>query len=500
MSNQSDAKSSGIPLEKIIPHGKSLNGDTIRVRSCTSDAERCQPGDLFIAVDNGSIDGHDEAFQAISNGASAVVVERLIPVDVPQYLVDDTRIALGKICHELAGNPSEQLCTIGVTGTYGKTTTEILTVSILEAANHTSGIIGSQGYCDGMKVETRSHRTPTATDLVNQLSRMRTNGCTHSVIEMSSECLATRQGCGIALDAAVYTNIRRGNLNVHGTVQNYRRATERMVEYLKPKGFAVINADDPGCQSLVAKLDCPAITYSMKHEAEVTATLVERFRGEQTFLLNAGADSIPVRTKIIGNEHIYNCLAAAATALVFDIDLATIAAGLEATNDLPSRMQRIECGQPFGVFVDGAPTTECMSAQLRTLRSVTEGQLFCVVNPSLNQASVERAQMGRILEQLCDETVITESVIGPAGQMPAMHDMLDGFDRPARARLLPNRAKAICWALGEAQPGDSVFIAGGPYNVCCPFSDDKALSFDRDIASYWLRQIGSDKVSPWLTV
>ena len=471
--------------------------NAIRVKSCSSDAHQCQSGDVFVAIDNGTIDGHEEAYAAIENGASAVVVERILPVTVPQYVVEDSRSAFGRICHALSGSPTDFLKTIGITGTYGKTVTELLTVSILEHARQAVGIVGSLGCCDGMTTELRSATTPKSAELMNWLARMRANGCSHAVVEASSEALATKQLSGIGLDGVIMTNVRRDHMQIHGSVKNYRAAKQQIFNYLKPGGFAVMNADDPTCQKILATLDCPLMTFGMKHPAEVTATLIERCQSEQTFLINAGSDSMPVRTHMIGDHHIQNCLAATCVGLVLGIDLPTIAKGLEAVTEVPARLERIECGQDFGVFVDGASTPDSLLTGLSTLQEVTKGRLICVTGPQ-DIASIERARMGGILEQFADDCVLTENATPSDSTMNDIHDVLDGFDRPAMAHLLPDRVKAICWALGEAQAGDTVLVVGGRRNAHAKSSVDQERFFDGQVVKYWLQNIGADKASPWI--
>ena len=111
---------------------------------------------------------------------------------------------------------------------------------------------------------------------------------------------------------------------------------------------------------------------------DVTATLVDRTISEQTFLLSAGSETLPVRTRMIGDHHISNCLVAAAVGLVLGIDLTNIVRGLEKASGVPGRMERIECGQSFGVFVDYAHTADALTAVLDSLREVTTGRLITV--------------------------------------------------------------------------------------------------------------------------
>ena len=185
-------------------------------------------------------------------------------------------------------NRIEPSAFVGVTGTHGKTTTSILIASVLQAAHQTVGVTCSLGYSDGESTGMADTATPPPHELARWLNRMAQNGCTHGVLEVSSQALATRQLSGVSFDAAVLTNVRREHLDLHGTVANYRRAKQRLFEHLKPGGFAVMNVDDIASQEILEGLNVPLITVGLRNTAQVQAKLLERCVSEQTFLLTAG--------------------------------------------------------------------------------------------------------------------------------------------------------------------------------------------------------------------
>ena len=166
--------------------------------------------------------------------------------------------------------------------------------------------------------------------------------------------------------------------------------------------FAVINADDRTSTSYLAQINGPVLTIGMDSPAEVTGTLIERFISEQTFLLTAGSETVPVRTRMIGKHHVYNCLVAAAVGLAYGIDLATVVRGLEAVDHVPGRLQRLECGQPFGVFVDYAHTPDALAGSLRALRDVTEGRLICLFGAGGDRDRRKRPLMAAAVQSGAD--------------------------------------------------------------------------------------------------
>jgi UDP-N-acetylmuramoyl-L-alanyl-D-glutamate--2,6-diaminopimelate ligase len=475
-----------VSLRELIPQGRFFGTDDIQFESCCGDAYRCEPGDLFVAIDGHDGDGHELYCEAVERGASAIIAERPLPVSIPVCVVQDTREAYGHICQLLAGRPTDAMHVVGVTGTNGKTTTSMLIASILDAAASRVGVISTLGRSDSRQTKPSARTTPAPPEMASWLKRMSSNGCSHAVLEISSHALSQHYTAGLQFDAAVLTNLRRDHVDLHGSVMNYRKTKARLFEQLKPSGFCVLNADDPGSQAIMPKLNAPVITVGQREPAEIMATVLERHPSEQTFLLMAGNESVPVCTRMIGDHHVSNCLAAAAVGLVMGIDLATVARGLEAVRRVPGRMERVECGQRFGVYIDSADNPDRLAIALKALRKVTSGRVLCVFGTPEHRPAEDRPMMGRVVERAADLGVLTGGHIPQAEPLQALHDVLDGYDRAASAHLIPTRSQAIRWTLEQAKPGDSVLIAGeGRLGVVSEL-DETATLDDYDIARGWL--------------
>jgi len=478
-----------ISLRNLLPGAEFLGADDIRVRSCCCDSRAVQPGDLFIALKGIVHDGHDFASEAIARGCAAILAQRPIPeTNAPVCYVADTREAYARLCQAIAGNPSRQMKVIGVTGTNGKTTTTYLTAAVLAAGAHNAGILGTLGCFDGAEFLESTMTTPPPAELATRLARMVRNGCSHAVMEVSSHALDQSRVAGMSFDAACVTNVRRDHLDYHGSIQDYRRAKSKLLRHLAPEGFVVLNADDPTSVGYLSQIDGPVLTVGIRSAAEITATLVERFISEQTFLLTAGSETMPVRTRMIGTHHVYNCLTAAAVGLAYGIDLAAVVRGLEAVEHLPGRLERIECGQPFGVFVDFAHTPDALAGSLQTLREVTQGRLICVFGAGGDRDKQKRPLMARAAEAEADVVVITND--NPRTEEPEaiLYDIFAGFEHPGEVEMIPDRAQAIAYALAEARPGDCVLIAGKGHETCQIIGQERIPFDDREVARRWLYQ------------
>jgi UDP-N-acetylmuramoyl-L-alanyl-D-glutamate--2,6-diaminopimelate ligase len=483
-----------ISLRETLPQARFLGSEDLHATSCSADWRACRTGDVFVAVTTADDDGHEHVAEAIERGAVAVVAERLLPVEVPQILVHDSRSALARVCQALAGNPSRELRTIGITGSAGKTVTAMLVASIFEAAGETAGVMSSIGHSDSVVQRAATSDTPTAAEFASWLSRMNVADCTAAVLELSSRALAERRASGIELDAAILTNINAHHLDEHNSARAYQKIKRRIFGLLKSGGLAIVNADDHRCRSVLQDLDHPSLTYALHTEADITARVLERSVSEQTFLLSAGDDAAPVRTRMIGDHHVSNCLAAAAVGLASGLDLETIVRGLEAVEGVPGRMERLECGQPFGVFVDAAAAPETLSRAIKTLRQVVRGRVLVVFGPHNGTDSARRAIAGRVIERGAHVPIITSDQPLQTEPLQIAHDVLDGFERPHKVHVIPNRAVAIPFALDQAQPGDAVLIAGRGDRVSRPARGKGPAYDDREVACNWLYRRGNPEL------
>ncbi|HEY1783926.1 MAG TPA: cyanophycin synthetase, partial [Pirellulales bacterium] len=200
-----------------------------------------------------------------------------------------------------------------------------------------------------------------------------------------------------------------------------------------------------------------------------------------------------VRTTMIGDHHASNCLVATAVGLAQGFDLPTIAAGLEAVSTVPGRLDRIECGQPFGVFVDYAHTPDALATVLDTLAEVTEGRVICVFGAGGDRDRDKRPAMGSAVARRADLAIITND--NPRGEDPAAiaRQILAGTDQAdakADVAVELDRTRAIHRALALAESGDCVLIAGKGHESFQLVGSERLPLDDRLIARSWLYNFG----------
>lgn len=459
MSYSVEAKStelprSGVALDELFPSATRTGSDQVWAASCASDWRQIQPGDVYVALPEGcgnshGEDGHQHAKRAVSCGAIAVVCEQPVPVfDVPTYLVPDSRAALGELCQALVGHPTRTLPTIGITGTQGKSTTIALLDSIFAAAGHQCGMLSSLGCYDGMSYSEGITDVPSAPTLASRLANMSAAQCSHALLEVSSQSLSQRTVAGIQLDTVCVTNVTEAHLELHNSIQNYRDTKQRILNLLSPTGVTILNADDPVCMKWIDQVPGAVLTFGLGSQAEIRGQIVERHSNEQVFVLTAGSESTAVRTTIVGEHHVSNCLAAAALALTYGINLAIIAKGIQSLEQLPARMERVDCGQGFPVYVDAAETPDALRATLRTARQLARNRVICVLGDRAIASATQEYAVCQIVRRMADLAIVTRPLAGSSDK------------NSATVELASDRGEAIAWAVSMAEPGDVVVIAG----------------------------------------
>lgn len=422
-------------------------------------------------------------------GAAAVIcklglgAEGLSYPMMPVIEVPNVRRLYAEAAEAIFDRPASKMKLIAIAGTSGKTSTSYIVAGMLAESGHPVGLVGSLGVYNGQKLLACRQTPPDAYELADLLHQMVENGCTHAIIEVSSRGVDEERIGGLKFDAVCLTNIRRDHLDIHKSVDTYRRAKMRIFDYAKPDAVVICNSDDRVTSAVLHLIQNPAMTIGMNPDtAMITGMRVEQSRAEQTFYIVAGSDAIPVRSKIIGNEHIYNCLTAAALGVSWGIDIKTVVRGIERIEHIPGRFERIDCGQPFSVFVDNADTPESFASILKTLRDVTEGTLYCVLSAPEDRDRSKRPLMGRLAESLSDVVIVTSN--RDESDTDSMNDLLHGMETPSRnVQKIRRRCEAITWALSNASPEDAVVVVGSDIR---PDADPEEVVTDRQFVRHWL--------------
>jgi UDP-N-acetylmuramoyl-L-alanyl-D-glutamate--2,6-diaminopimelate ligase len=438
-------------------------GGAVSVDHVTHDSREAAPNVLFACRPGEHADGHEFAPLAVAAGSPALLVERPLPLTVPQLQVADVARALGPVAARVHRHPSRELVLCGVTGTNGKTTITYLLDAALRAAGHRTGVIGTvHTLVDGAPLP-GVRTTPEATDLQRLLRHMRTAGVTAAAMEVSSHGLALWRVDGTRFAVVTFTNLTQDHLDFHGDMESYFLAKARL---FTPDfaTTAVINIDDPYGRRLAARtpLDVVAVSLEGAAEAAVTARDLESGPGGSTFTASVMGEEIRVQVGLPGRFNVTNALCAIAACAVAGVPPPVAAAGVASLRGVAGRMERVEAGQPFTVLVDYAHTPDWLEHVLRAAREITGQRLFVVVGCGGESDRAKRTLMGEVASRLADGALLTSD--NPRGENPAaiLEEIAAGAARVdgGHWRVVADRREAIAEALAEAAPGDTVVIAG----------------------------------------
>jgi UDP-N-acetylmuramoyl-L-alanyl-D-glutamate--2,6-diaminopimelate ligase len=481
----------------VIPH----------VEHLTHDSRQASPDIAFAAIPGRRFDGHDFLHQAVDAGAPACVVEASrkdawagISGRVPLIVVPDVRRALGHLAAAVHGNPSARLRTIGVTGTDGKTTTCHLIGHVLQACGLKAGYLSSVGFeaGDGFELNATHMTTVEATTVQAMLARAMAHDRASMVVEASSEGLVQGRLNGCLPDVAVFTNLSRDHLDFHGTMEDYRAAKGLLFEMLDlPSGkpfpkAAIVNADDEASAYMLGRSAAPAFTYGLVRDSDYQARDVATEGFGLRFEVRAAGQTLTASVPLMGRFNAYNCLAAVATASSQGVAARTAVEALASFPGIPGRMDRIDEGQQFAVFVDIASTPVAMENVLNALRPGTRGRLWVMFGAAGGRDPARRDGLGHVAGMLADRCVVTNE--DPRDEDPdaiieaiaaAMREA--GKVEGADFVRLPDRREAIRYVFEHATPGDTVLLAGKATETSMDFAGGPVAWDERAVARELLR-------------
>ena len=458
----------------------------VEISDLAYDTRAVGPGALFFCVPGERHDGHTFARDAVQRGATALVVERPLELDVSQVVVPDARRAMAQAAVVFFREPTRKLEVAGVTGTNGKTTTTFLLHSILAAAGRRPGLLGTIESRIGGERRPAIRTTPEAIDLQRAFREMLDAGDRSCALEATSHGSELGRLEGVRFAALAFTNLGQEHLDFHGTLERYYAAKRRLfVEGERPP--AAVNVGDEHGRRLAEEL------RALGHEQLLTFGVVDDsdIRPEQLELDGGGArlraGGIELRTKLRGRFNVENVLAAVAVARLLEIENEAIAAGVQALDGVPGRFEAVEAGQPFAVVVDYSHKPDALANVLRTAREFARNRVICVFGCGGDRDRGKRPLMGRIAGELADVAIVTSD--NPRSEDPAAIIAEVVADAGQSLEVEPDRAAAIERAIGIAQEGDIVVIAGKGHEQGQEFADRTVPFDDREVAREALQAV-----------
>ena len=459
-------------LVRGVP-GATLEGSGyVEITGIAYDSRRVKPGDLFVAVEGLQADGHVFVNDAVVKGAAAVAVERevKVPAGTPLVRMQSTRSGLAEVAAEFFGRPSRRLKVAGVTGTDGKTTTTHMAEHVLQASGVMAGAMSTVSFTvSGRETDNLSGQTTIeAPEVQAWLARMVEGGVAYSVIETTSHALVQERVRACEFDVAAFTNVGHDHLDYHPSWDAYLEAKARLIDLTAngtDKGIektAVLNRDDLSYDRLSRLPIARRWSYGLTTAADLHPLDLRVTGTGSQFRLITPVGETDVNLHVPARFNIYNALCAAGVCLALGVPLDAVGTGLAGFEGVRGRLELVDLGQDFRVFIDFAHSAGALASALAELRPFTPGRLI-VVFGSTARSDHDRPGMGRAAAEFADFFIITTD--DPLQQDPVeiARDVQEGVEGKAPGldyEIVIDRRAAIRRAIEIARPGDCVLLAG----------------------------------------
>ena len=424
------------------------------------DSRKAVPGCAFVCLRGANADGHKYAKMAAEKGAAVIIAEEIVEAPVPVILTDNTRLALAYLSAEFFGHPAEQMHVIGITGTKGKTTTAFMMRSILEAAGHKTGVIGTIGVLYGDTLVQTDNTTPENYEVQKFMRQMVDAGCEYCVMEVSSQALAQGRVNGLRFTLGAFTNLTQDHLDYHKTWENYFNAKRKLFEN---SDIAVTNADDEHGLKIIDGLNFDkVVTYAVDtNNATYTAKNV-KFKPSGVEYEIVSNDSIGrCICPIPGRFSVYNSLCAVTCALALGIDFEDVLLAVAKSKGVKGRIEVVPSGRDFTIIIDYAHSPDGLENIITSLKEIAKGRVVTLFGCGGDRDKTKRPKMGKIAAELSDYCIVTSD--NPRSENPRaiIDDILVGMQNiKTPYTVIENRHEAIEYAITHAKKDDIILLAG----------------------------------------
>ncbi|KXS55653.1 MAG: hypothetical protein AMR96_07050 [Candidatus Adiutrix intracellularis] len=486
------------------------------ISGITDDSRNVAPGWIFAAQPGVRFNGRNFAAEAVARGAAAVLLpEPDLELAVPRLLAPKERLhsIIAFAASIIYGHPTDQLITVGLTGTNGKTTVSYLMEAILKRAGLKPGVMGTVNYRWPGETRPAPNTTPEGSVLFGVLVAMYQAGCRSAILEVSSHGLSLGRVAGLNFEVALFTNLSRDHLDFHKDMDDYYKTKKLLfTRYLRPGvGRAVINIDDKYGRRLAGELGERALTYGFSEEAQVRGDDLRVDRNGLSLSISVpGGKTWHQTSPLLGEVNACNILAAAAMALSLRLALETIREALALCPGAPGRLEKVGSNSDYLVLVDYAHTPDALAKVLKTAGNLEAKRLFAVFGCGGDRDRGKRPLMGRLGGEIADLCLLTSDnprTEEPWGILLEIEEGLktlnlnryepgelvgDGWPGGGGYLMIIDRQAAITEAVRLMTPGDVLLIAGKGHEDYQIIGWGKKPFNDQQEALAALRKMGKD--------
>ena len=438
--------------------------DETEVTTLVYDSRKVEKGSVFVCISGTVRDAHDFIPEVIEKGASAVIVEKDVPVapGVTYIKVENSREALAYMSAAYFGHPAKKLKTIGITGTKGKTTTTYMVKSILESAGIKTGLIGTIESVVGDERIPAANTTPESYRVQELFAQMVDAGLDAVVMEVSSQALMLHRVSGFTFDIGVFTNLEPDHIgtNEHKDFDDYMHCKSLLFRQCR---IGIFNGDSEHIDGILNGHTCEVEKFGYGRDNDYVATNVALKKEHGALGVKyhiSGIVDFDVEVNVPGSFSVYNSLTAIAICHHFDVVEEKIKQALLHVN-VKGRIELVPVSDRYTLMIDYAHNAMSLENLLTTLKEYEPGRLVCLFGCGGNRAKSRRYEMGEVSSRLADLTVVTSDNPRDEEPMDIINDILIGVKKADGDYVtIPDRKEAIAYCMKNAKDGDIIVLAG----------------------------------------
>ena len=452
------------------------------ISGVSCDSRSVKSGEIFFAIPGAKSDGLAFAEQAISAGAVAIVVElnltelKGLNLKVPTFSTNNIRKTFTLVLDRFYNNPSSNKLCLGVTGTNGKTSTTWILSRLLALLGKPTTLVGTLGIgqvekdLDLTKFIQTNNTTPGPELLLKYLHQ---DPAPATSIEATSQGLAQSRTSSINWDAAIFTNLTRDHLDLHGSFEEYgllkaKLFSEELALSNKKNKVAIINIDDEFGSQLFDKIknDFANIkAYSLSFTncaADIFCISNAVSPAGLEFKLKLFGEEHDFKSALVGQFNLWNLSSSIATLVALGFPIIELQKVLPLVESVPGRLEHFS-SSGINIYVDYAHTPDALDSVQKSLLELNPNRLITVFGCGGDRDRGKRPIMAESVAKFSDIAIVTSD--NPRSEEPsAIADEIEcglvktrlGF---SWKRIL-DRDEAIKEAIQIARPGDIILVAG----------------------------------------
>lgn len=456
------------------------------------DSRKAKENTLFVCLSGANVDGHSFAQSAYQNGCRFFLCEKPlnVPEDATVITCDNTRAALAVCSCNFFRHPSRELAVVGITGTKGKTTVAHIVRAVLESAKIKCGIIGTVGaQCGDEKLPT-VNTTPESYELQRLLRIMADSGCKAAAIEVSSLGLKHHRVDGTEFAVGVFTNLSPDHIgtNEHASFEEYAYWKKQLFHRTKK---AVLNLDDGFSKEIMSECDCPILTFGFEEGADFRLKKLQKVKrgnllGVDFSFERKGKES-DLFVSLPGDVNAYNAVCACAVGELFGLSPEQVGKGLENVF-VKGRGEVVETGRDFSVIIDYAHNGVSLKSIVETARAYDHNRIIALFGSVGGRTEIRRRELGLVAGAMCDLTIVTEDDPDFEDPEKICREIASYVEQSGGKYVcIPDRKKAILYALSVAEKGDIIILAGKGHEEFMKIRGEKLPFSERKIVEEALK-------------